>query len=120
MNDVNDHLMTIFGEALECASAAELRAHLDRACGRNAQMRGKVEALLHAHAQAGGFLQPSGEPPLCGPEGSPGLPELQGPTDQHSREAPGTVGGLSELQSSTDQNSREAPGTVIGAYKLLE
>src|SRR6266540_1775745 len=55
MSDANPGLMTIFAEALEADARA---AYLDRACGGDAALRGRVEALLAAHAGAGRFLEP--------------------------------------------------------------
>src|SRR4029450_703447 len=37
---------------------AERAEYLDRACGPDAALRGRVEALLRAHAGAGEFLEP--------------------------------------------------------------
>src|SRR5215475_13735972 len=73
MNDAGRNVMSIFGEALECASPADQAAHLDRACGGDTALRARVEALLHAHGKAGQFLD--GTPP---------------PADRRPAEAPGT------------------------------
>ena len=54
----NPGLMTIFAEALERTDPAERAAYLDRACGGDADLRRRVEALLAAHAGAGRFLEP--------------------------------------------------------------
>src|SRR5438067_10701915 len=56
-------LMAIFGEALECAAPADREAYLGRACGGDAALRARVEALVRAHEQAGGFLQGPPAPP---------------------------------------------------------
>src|SRR5262249_10235032 len=42
----------IFGEALERAGVEERKAYLDAACGDDAPLRARVEALLGAHAGA--------------------------------------------------------------------
>jgi tetratricopeptide (TPR) repeat protein/serine/threonine protein kinase len=68
--------MSIFGEALECASPAEQTACLDRACAGDTALRARVEALLRAHQQVGHFLERT----LVPADGSP-------------TEAPGTVLG---------------------------
>jgi WD40 repeat protein/serine/threonine protein kinase len=60
MNTPRDHLLTIFGTALEYASLEERQAYLDQACASDLECRARVEALLRAHEQAGNFLQ--GEP----------------------------------------------------------
>jgi WD40 repeat protein/serine/threonine protein kinase len=65
MNDALQHLLTIFGTALECASPEEQRAYLDRACAGDVECRARVEELLRAHEQAGNFLQ--GEQPTTAP-----------------------------------------------------
>jgi hypothetical protein len=45
MSAAGPHISTIFGEALECASPAEQAAYLDHACGGDAALRARVEAL---------------------------------------------------------------------------
>jgi tetratricopeptide (TPR) repeat protein/serine/threonine protein kinase len=77
MSDVRRNPRAIFGEALDCASPSEQAAYLDRACGDDSALRGRVEALLRAHQRAGQFLQG----PTAPPERSP------------ATEAPGTVLG---------------------------
>jgi serine/threonine protein kinase/Flp pilus assembly protein TadD len=47
---------SIFCDALELASPAERAAYLERACGSDPELRRRVERLLEAHAEAGGFL----------------------------------------------------------------
>ena len=32
-------------------------AYLDEACGSDAELRGEIESLLHAHDTSGGFLE---------------------------------------------------------------
>jgi eukaryotic-like serine/threonine-protein kinase len=51
---------SLFLEALDKTSGPERAAYLDQACGPDAQLRARVEALLQAHDEAGGFLQPPG------------------------------------------------------------
>ncbi|HUG92102.1 MAG TPA: protein kinase [Planctomycetaceae bacterium] len=48
---------SIFCEALERPAPEERAAYLDRACGDDAELRARVEALLDAHGAAGGFLR---------------------------------------------------------------
>jgi serine/threonine-protein kinase len=77
MTDPDEHLMTVFTAALECGTAGDRAAYLERACGGNPGLRARVEALLRAHARAGNFL----EAPLAGqaatatfaPAGGPGM-----------------------------------------------
>jgi serine/threonine protein kinase len=52
----------IFLAALEQNSPADLQGYLDEACGGNAEVRARVDALLRAHRDAGNFL--GGPPPL--------------------------------------------------------
>ncbi len=47
----------IFDRAVEITSDAERTAFLDAACADAADLRGEVEALLAAHAEAGSFLE---------------------------------------------------------------
>jgi len=56
MNDLQQHVMTVFGEALDCASPEARAAYLDDACQKSPDMRRRVEKLLAAHEQAGHFL----------------------------------------------------------------
>jgi serine/threonine protein kinase/tetratricopeptide (TPR) repeat protein len=63
----------IFAGALECASPDARAAYLDSACGGDAELRARVEALLQAHDHAGRFLvdndPPRNEPALTAHEG---------------------------------------------------
>src|SRR5215467_11069907 len=95
MTEPERHCLTVFGEALECASSQERAAYLDRACGQDSTLRARVEELLQAHQAAGGFLQ--GHP-------SANVPESLAPD------------GVSTVPESV----RERPGAVLGPYKLLE
>ena len=56
MNDAGPEMMSIFCGALERPAADERAAYLDAACGQDAALRARVEALLRAHEAAGGFL----------------------------------------------------------------
>ncbi len=60
MKNANEHLMTIFSAALDCATAEERQVYLDKACGDTTPLRERVEALLRAHIRSVNFL---GEPP---------------------------------------------------------
>ncbi len=57
MSDAARNVKAIFWEALDCATPAEQAAYLDRACGDDTALRGRVEALLRAHLRTGQFLQ---------------------------------------------------------------
>src|SRR6476620_10413894 len=84
---------TLFVEALAKSSPAERNTFLDRACGEDAALRARVDALLAADARAGTFLE---SPP----------PELAA-----SGSAP---------PAATLADSLERPGAMVGSYKLLE
>ena len=47
----------IFGDALEIASEPERCAYLDQACGSDAELRRRVEKMLHAQPKAERFLE---------------------------------------------------------------
>ncbi len=51
------NVRSIFERALEIASDAHRQAYLDGACDAQPELRGKVDALLKAHAAAGSFLE---------------------------------------------------------------
>jgi hypothetical protein len=56
---VNEPLWTakaVFDCAHELPTPEERRAYLDGACGENAELRLRVEALLRAYEEAGSFL----------------------------------------------------------------
>ena len=55
MNESIDSDIAVFCEAVRL-SVAERGAFLDRACVGDAALRGRVEALLRAHENAGDFL----------------------------------------------------------------
>ncbi len=81
----------VFAEALQCASPESRAAYLDGACGADAALRGRVDALLRAAENAGDFLE---QPPVG----------LSGDTDD----------------TSFGSEHSEKPGDRIGRYKLLE
>jgi serine/threonine protein kinase/Flp pilus assembly protein TadD len=58
-------MMSLFCGVLERSSAEERAAYLEAACGPDRELRARMEALLRAHEQAGGFLgqrRDAGEP----------------------------------------------------------
>ena len=59
MDEAKRSLRTIFIEALEIDAAAERAAYLKEACGEDSALRRKLQELLDAHAQAGGFFAPT-------------------------------------------------------------
>src|SRR5688500_12981739 len=56
MHDPSPHVMTIFGDALEQGSPERRASFVEGACGGDAELRGRVEALLPAHDRAGNLL----------------------------------------------------------------
>jgi serine/threonine protein kinase len=116
--------MTIFAEALEQPDPAARADYLDRACGGDATLRGRVEALLAAHAGAGHFLEPdvaamSEEPTQLPPDATVAFePEPRPPTD--------LLTGVYHAEPSEDAPTNgtgtgAAPRTVIaGRYTLVE
>jgi eukaryotic-like serine/threonine-protein kinase len=56
----------ILFEAALALSPAERAAYLDKACHQDAQLRGRVEALLQAHERAGDFMAESAAPTSAG------------------------------------------------------
>src|SRR5262245_55894939 len=102
MDESEIPLRSLFADALEITDAAKRAAFLDRACGSDANLRRKVEDLLHADARAGMFL-----------------PGRSATTAARS--------ALQELAQAADQfnalpsaASTEKPGDRIGAYELVE
>ena len=53
--------LAIFTRALDIECPSERAAFLEQACGSDAALRARVEALLQSHQAAGSFLQ--GSPP---------------------------------------------------------
>jgi serine/threonine protein kinase len=82
---------TIFNDALELPDPAARAAYLKEACGADTALRGRVEKLLLAHGEAGGFFSQ----PL----------KLTDPVQATIITAPTIT---------------EKVGAVIGRYKLLE
>jgi eukaryotic-like serine/threonine-protein kinase len=86
MTDASPEMMSIFAGALDRPSAEDRAAFLAAACGPDAGPRRRIEALLRAHDEAGGFLQD---------RPAPAAPEVT--TDQLANEGPGTVVGPYKL-----------------------
>jgi tetratricopeptide (TPR) repeat protein len=79
-------MLSIFCSALERSNAEERAAYLEAACGTDVESRARIEALLQAHEEAGGFL----------PEQS-GNRDPRATTDQSATEYPGTMVGPYKL-----------------------
>src|SRR5262245_49564085 len=91
----------VFIEALRREDPALRRRYLDGACGSDAAMRRRVEALLAVHDRAGSFL----EDPAVGPGG--GWPDAAAASGGPA--GPDTVG-----------DPQAQAGAVLGPYKLLQ
>src|SRR4051794_20449864 len=101
----------ILDAALELP-AHERAAYLEKLCGQDWQLRGLVDALLHAHKK---IISPQTGPrrdTSAVPRESASDPSLPG------RDAKGSsVGDRTKLESVTPL---EKPGDEIGRYRLLE
>jgi diguanylate cyclase (GGDEF)-like protein len=66
MADAKPDILALFNESLGRESDEERSRYLDEACQDDPQVRGRVEALLRAHSDAGNFLsgQLSAVPPI--------------------------------------------------------
>ncbi|MHC4439783.1 MAG: hypothetical protein ACYS3S_20695 [Planctomycetota bacterium] len=49
-------IKAIFSEAIEKQTHEERAAYLKEVCGKDSELRSKIEGLLKAHEQAGSFL----------------------------------------------------------------
>jgi eukaryotic-like serine/threonine-protein kinase len=110
MSQNHDQLETLFNAALGL-SPPEREAYLAHACGGDAQLRQRVERLLRALDQAGGFLT-AGEKfnAASGPAAHGDLTGEGVPPSQSDAAGDPTV-----LAPITEQ-----PGDRIGRYKLLQ
>src|SRR5260370_12910015 len=99
---------TIFEAALGKVAPAERSEYLDKACGGDAALRRRVEALLARHARIGSFLERPAVEQMAGARAA----------DATSAETSGDAGQttLSFLQPST------RPGSLgrLGHYEVLE
>jgi WD40 repeat protein/serine/threonine protein kinase len=103
MAAISPELKAIFWKALECPSGAERRAYLDRACINDPELRSRVDALLIAHPDAGGFL----DEPAAAPTATLSPPS--------PLEAPGAMIGPYKLR---EQIGEGGMGTVFVAEQL--
>ena len=90
----------VFAAALECPGAAERTAYLDEACAGDAALRARIENLLGAAEQAGGFLLDSS------PDGA--------------GQGPGAAGVTAEASDAAASAVADEVGSRIGRYKILE
>jgi serine/threonine protein kinase/tetratricopeptide (TPR) repeat protein len=122
----------IFDEAVEIASPEQRAAYLEGACGGDAELRARVDALLLALDAAGSFLEApldfgaaaaSATDPVDVPTASP---EAAGPAAGAAPTGAATAGGTEPDESPGPPRPPlprppvEEPGTAIGPYKLLQ
>jgi serine/threonine protein kinase/tetratricopeptide (TPR) repeat protein len=93
MSDEQFDVQRLFHEALSRASDEERARFLVEACAGDPQLRERVEVLLRAHSEAGGFLG-----------GKSASSAASGPFHEAAADSPPS----------------ETAGTVIGSYKLIE
>jgi hypothetical protein len=94
-------------DALDCAPA-DRAAHLDAACGGDAALRQRVEAMLRAHDDPGAFLSEAnpGVSAAAPPPGAPGATVV-------------SADGLPQTEAYGDPTARV--GSILaGKYKLVE
>ena len=101
----------IFMEALAKETPAQRSAYLAEACGADAALRQRVEALLTSHEQAGSFLNKPIPERLAEKLATPGNPEETQGIPRDAEDGPGP---------SNDETTGCRAGTVIGPYKLLQ
>ncbi len=128
MPDTDPRLMTVFADALERSDPAARAAFLEGACGDDAGLRRRVEALLAAHDGAGRFLE--GDPTGVADATSPEAVATTAATDAEPRlhaelataEARSAgVGCTVTVTSSSERAGESGLGQVIaGRYALLE
>jgi serine/threonine protein kinase len=96
MNDASPEVMSIFCAAVERPTPEERAAFVAEACGQNSELRARIDELLRAHDQAGGFLPEKAE-------------AARATIEQSSSEQPGTVIGPYKL---LEQIGEGGMGTV--------
>ena len=128
MPDADPNLMTIFAEALERTDPAARAAYLDVACGDDAALRRRVEALLAAHDGAGRFLEPdsSGMSETAAPETEEATRASVPETRPRRNWRPGNTDRTARLTTIAGAPPADRPGgfvagqVIAGRYTLLE
>src|ERR1700746_3181283 len=86
MDEAKRSLRTIFNEALEIDEAGQRAAYLQQACGEDTALRRKLQDLIDAHVQAGGFFA------------APEAPQTLRPDAPAAGDAPGCLIGRKNLR----------------------
>jgi serine/threonine protein kinase/predicted Zn-dependent protease len=94
MPNVTPSLDTVFCEAVEIADADARAAYLARACGADAGLRRRVEALIAAHFRAGSFLDRPAEAAGHDPADGPGPGSVIGPYTLVEKVGEGGMGAV--------------------------
>jgi serine/threonine protein kinase len=119
-------LESIFHEARQLADPTQRKAYLDRACGRDAALRARVETLLLAEAQVGDFLKTSGgdiadQKPRPVSNSSDAITSDSAQGLDVTRPSGGESAVHLSSRDMTDlSDDATAIGTIIGPYKLLQ
>src|SRR5687768_13508823 len=110
MDDAANRIEALFADAVRLPAAGQRATFLAGACGNDARLLARVEALLSAHDDAGGFMAASAVPD--------GAADAEATAD----DAPGAGAAPFRRRPGPDQHDRQAeqPGSVIGHYKLLQ
>ena len=102
MADVAQSIEAIFAEAIRQSGGEQRAAFLGGACGNDALLRARVDALLKAHDAAGSFMAPTADATLDAAANVDGFPSPRPP------------------RPVWENPLAEKPGAVIGQYKLLQ
>jgi serine/threonine protein kinase len=126
MPDSNPGLMTIFTEAQELSDPSARAVYLEHACGGDADLRGRVEALLAADAGSGRFLKPDAtgtfDASASDPAEARGTSSMASPAGLESAAhlSDGVAGALGDWPR-PKRGPTPAAGTVIaGRYTLVD
>jgi hypothetical protein len=107
---------SIFMEALAQETPEQRSAYLEEACGSDAPLRQRVEALLTSHEQAGSFLGKPIPERLAEKHAGPKQTEETRGEPQAAEDGPGP----SKDEAIGSRPIAESPGSHIGPYKLLQ
>jgi serine/threonine protein kinase len=110
MHEENRRVLSLFAELLEAGTPEEQAAYLDRVCSSAPELRARLEALLRAHHDAGGFL--GGDVPPPDTAASHDHPTASHDNPAVTRDYP----ALAHDRATSEEHLE----TTIGPYKLLE